>query len=38
VDREAGEGLIHGNEVLAGMVLGYDRAKTFPQSDHTLEN
>ena len=38
VDRDAGEGLIHGNEILAGMVLGYDRAKTFHQSDHTREN
>jgi hypothetical protein len=38
VDREAGEGLIHGNEILAGMVFGYDRTKTFHQSDHTLDN
>lgn len=38
VDRRAGEGLIHGNEILAGMVLGYDRGKRFHQSDHTLEN
>lgn len=38
VHPEAGEGLIHGNEILAGMVLGYDRAKKFRQSDHTLEN
>lgn len=38
VNPEAGEGMIHGNEILAGMVLGYDRAKKFHQSDHTLEN
>ena len=35
---EEGEALIHGNEILAGIVLGYDRAKKFHQSDHTLEN
>lgn len=38
VRPEVGEGLIHGNEILAGMVLGYDRARKFRQSDHTLEN
>lgn len=32
------ETLIHGNEILAGHVLGYDPKKTFHQSDHTLEN
>jgi HipA-like C-terminal domain len=36
--REKGDVLIHGNEILAGMVLGYDRNKRFRQSDHTLEN
>ena len=30
--------LMHGNEVLAGHVAGYDRAKRFRQSSHTLEN
>ncbi len=30
------ETLIHGNEILAGHVLGYDPAKKFHQSDHTL--
>ena len=38
VDTSTGEGLLHGNEILAGMVLGYDRAKKFHQSDHTLQN
>lgn len=38
VDREAGEDLIHGNEILAGQVLGYDPEKKFGQSDHTLQN
>jgi len=28
--------LIHGNEILAGHVLGYDAAKEFGQSDHTF--
>ena len=36
--REKGDVLIHGNEILAGLVLGYDRNKKFRQSDHTLEN
>jgi hypothetical protein len=30
--------LMHGNEVLAGYVAGYDRDKRFRQSGHTLEN
>lgn len=30
--------LRHGNEVLAATVLGYDQAKRFGQSQHTLEN
>lgn len=32
------ETLIHGNEILAGHVLGYDPKKKFHQSQHTLEN
>lgn len=28
--------LIHGNEILAGRILGYDAQKKFRQSDHTL--
>lgn len=38
VDREKGEELIHGNEILAGQVLGYDPNKIFGQADHTLDN
>jgi len=30
--------LIHGNDLLPGFVLGYDREKRFRQGDHTLEN
>src|SRR5882672_7391934 len=33
-----GENLIHGNEILAGMILGYDRARRLHQSDHTFAN
>lgn len=33
-----GAELIHGNDLLAGAVLGYDRTKQFRQNDHTLEN
>ncbi|MBI3915618.1 MAG: HipA domain-containing protein [Betaproteobacteria bacterium] len=36
--RDKNDVLIHGNEILAGMVLGYDRNKRFRQADHTLEN
>jgi hypothetical protein len=35
---KAGAELIHGNDLLAGVVLGYDRTKQFRQSDHTVEN
>lgn len=38
VDVSAGEALVHGNELLATRVTGYDKSKTFRQSDHTLEN
>ncbi len=30
--------LMHGNEILAGQIEGYDRGKRFRQSGHTLEN
>jgi hypothetical protein len=30
--------LIHGNEILAGQVFGYDKDKRQRQSDHTLKN
>jgi hypothetical protein len=29
--------LIHGNEILAGRVIGYDRKKRFKQNDHTFD-
>jgi HipA-like C-terminal domain len=32
------EVLVHGNELLAGAVTGYDMTKRFRQSDHTLAN
>ncbi|MBX7246194.1 MAG: hypothetical protein K1X53_11910, partial [Candidatus Sumerlaeaceae bacterium] len=38
VNPKEGALLIHGNEVLAGQVLGYDKDKVFHQSDHTLDN
>ena len=37
VDRRK-QFLVHGNEVLAGSVTGYDMGKRFRQSDHTLSN
>lgn len=33
-----GRELFHGNQILAGKVLGYDPYKKFQQSDHTLTN
>lgn len=33
-----GRNLFHGNQILAGKVLGYDPARRFRQSDHTLDN
>lgn len=38
IDVEAGEALVHGNEIMAWKVTGYDKAKIFRQADHTLEN
>lgn len=32
------ESLVHGNEILAGQIFGYDRQKKLKQSDHTFEN
>jgi HipA-like C-terminal domain len=32
------ESLVHGNEILAGQIFGYDRQKKLRQSDHTFEN
>jgi hypothetical protein len=36
--QEQGWGLIHGSEILAGRVLGYDKTKQRHQSDHHLRN
>ena len=33
-----GRNLFHGNQILAGQVLGYAPSKRFQQSDHTLAN
>ncbi|WP_343635303.1 HipA domain-containing protein [Roseateles sp.] len=38
MNADAGEALVHGNEILAFHVTGYDRTKTFNQSDHTVHN
>ena len=32
------ESLVHGNEILAGAIIGYDRQKKLHQQDHTLDN
>jgi len=32
------ESLVHGNEILAGQIFGYDRQKKSKQSDHTFDN
>jgi hypothetical protein len=32
------DALVHGNEILAGQIAGYDRAKKRHHSDHTFEN
>lgn len=33
-----GRELYHGNQILAGQVLGYDQSKKFRQTSHTLAN
>jgi hypothetical protein len=33
-----GENLVHGNEILAGVMVSYERDKRLHQSDHTLRN
>jgi HipA-like C-terminal domain len=35
---EKGENLLHGNEILAGQITGYDRDKKQHHCDHTLAN
>lgn len=37
-DRSEGKFLIHGNEMLAAIVSGYDKEKMHKQSEHTWEN
>ncbi len=37
-DKSRGIELIHGNDLLAGAVLGYDRAVRRAQPEHTIEN
>lgn len=32
------ESLVHGNEILASHIFGYDRQKKLKQSDHTFDN
>jgi hypothetical protein len=34
----SGEHLEHGNEILAGRVVGYDKTKKLKQSNHTVQN
>lgn len=36
--QRQGEVLVHGNEVIAGRVMGYDRTKKRRTSDHTFEH
>lgn len=38
VRRKEGWNLVHGDELLAGHVIGYDREKTFRQSSHSISN
>ena len=36
--NSANQSLVHGNEILSGMIVGYDRDKKLHQHDHTLAN
>lgn len=38
VRTKQGFALIHGSEVLAGRVLGYEKSKRWNQSEHSLKN
>ncbi len=38
INKEKKPELIHGNEILAGRVLGYEKDKKYGQRDHTLQN
>lgn len=38
VRQQEGYGLVHGDELLAGHVIGYDRDKVFRHSSHSIHN
>lgn len=38
VRRKEGYDLVHGDELLAGHVIGYDQHKVFGHSSHSIEN
>ncbi len=38
VRRQIGEDLVHGDELLAGHVIGYERDKVFRHSSHSINN
>ena len=38
VRRKEGFDLVHGDELLGGHVIGYDRTKVFRQSSHSINN
>lgn len=38
VPQHEGYDLVHGDELLAGHVFGYDRTKTFRHSNHSIHN
>ena len=38
INKEKHPELIHGNEILAGRVLGYEKEKKYGQSNHTYAN
>ena len=38
VERDKGFGLIHGSELLAGRVLGYEKSKQWHQNNHCINN
>lgn len=38
VETKKGFELIHGSEVMAGRILGYEKEKQWGQSDHSIEN
>ena len=38
IDSSAGEAVVHGNEIMATTVHGYDKSKVRMQSEHSLDN